>query len=98
MMKKRSRSSMKDGVRRKRNPGSTHNYCCPDCKKFYKGFYLKTCPQCHGDLHGIGYRFRPPGKSDAKGWKAVQLIIDRDIEYKEKEARKEILKSVEHEK
>lgn len=97
-MKKRARSHIKDGVRRKKRGGATYNWCCPKCRKTYKENYSTKCSLCHGDLFNIGYKLRPPSKTDDKGWKKVQVIVDREITYREEKARRDIIKSLENEK
>jgi hypothetical protein len=41
----------------------------------------KVCPECSKEMIEVSHNFKPPKKSNLKGWKVVQYLIDNGFIY-----------------
>lgn len=59
-----------------------HKKVCLECKlTFNRDFDFGSdltypCPECQKSMILLPHRFRPPKKSDDKGWQLVKFLID----------------------
>lgn len=51
------------------------NHVCFPCRTVNR--MDKKCPRCGADTVNIGYRCRPPGKDDARGWKRLERYLQK---------------------
>ena len=59
-----------------------HKKVCLDCKLIFNRSFdfgsdlTYPCPECQKSMILLPHRFRPPKKSDEKGWQLVKFLID----------------------
>lgn len=64
-----------------------HKSVCLSCKiAFSNGNnadnpVLQICPQCNDKMIQVNQKFKPPKKTDSKGWKIVTLLIENGFTF-----------------
>jgi len=75
-----------------------HKSVCLSCKVAFSNGndfdspVMQTCPQCSGKMIAVNQKFKPPKKSDLKGWKIVSLLVENGYTFDS--AYSEIAKNV----
>jgi hypothetical protein len=61
------------------------HYACFTCRRASKpvavGHAMKRCPNCGGEIHGMGLDFKAPKQSDKAAWKAAEILHTGGIDY-----------------
>lgn len=61
-----------------------HKVVCLECYRVEnRGTNLKIgkCPNCSQEMVFINHRFRPPKKTDKKGWELVKFLVSEGFPY-----------------
>lgn len=58
-------------------------YVCLECRYVKKAYHvdLQKCVKCGKLMHDIGLDYRPPRKSNRRGWKKLAELVEANVEF-----------------